>query len=57
MILPCFLPSRPWTRIWTEFLDYDETYTYGTNSLNPDTDGDGFADGAELTYWDSYLER
>lgn len=28
--------------------DYDELNIYGTNPTNPDTDGDGFRDGAEL---------
>ena len=28
--------------------DGDEVNVYGTNPLNPDTDGDGFNDGAEV---------
>jgi lipoprotein-anchoring transpeptidase ErfK/SrfK len=28
--------------------DYDEIYIYHTNPNNPDTDGDGFTDGAEV---------
>lgn len=29
-------------------LDFEETETYGTNPYQPDTDGDGTADGDEL---------
>lgn len=30
--------------------DDDETYVYGTDPFNPDTDGDGFGDGEEIYY-------
>ncbi|MCF7860138.1 thrombospondin type 3 repeat-containing protein [Patescibacteria group bacterium] len=28
--------------------DYEEVRVYGTNPLNPDTDGDGYTDGDEV---------